>query len=65
MSQNKILNVVNHLFPDCIQNKKATMNSINGYGKCFQYAATIVLNYEKNRKKLSNNNETFRFYKKI
>ena len=26
--------------------KKATINSVNGDNKCFQYAATVALNYE-------------------
>ena len=33
--------------PDCIKNKKATINPINKkHNKCFQYAVTIALNYE-------------------
>ena len=34
--------------PDCIKNKKATINPINNKNnKYFQYAATFALNYEK------------------
>ena len=32
--------------PDWIKKKKATMNPKNKDNKCFQYAATVVLNYE-------------------
>ena len=32
--------------PDWIKNKKATINPKNEDDKCFQYAATIALNYE-------------------
>ena len=33
--------------PDWIKNKKATINPINKKdNKCFQYAATVVLNHE-------------------
>ena len=32
--------------PDWIKEKKATMNPKNKDNKCFQYAATVVLNYE-------------------
>ena len=33
--------------PDWIKNKKTTINSINKKNnKCFQYAATVALNYE-------------------
>ena len=32
--------------PDWIKNKKATINPKNEYDKCFQYAATVALNYE-------------------
>ena len=39
--------------PDCIKNKKATINLINNKdNKCFQYAATFALNYEKIGKSL-------------
>ena len=38
-------------FPDWIKNKKATINPINKKdNKCFQYAVTVALNYEKIRK---------------
>ena len=33
--------------PDWIKNKKVTIYSINDDNKCFQYAATVGLNYEK------------------
>ena len=32
--------------PDWIKKKKATINPKNTDGKCFQYAATVALNYE-------------------
>ena len=32
--------------PDWIKNKKVTINPKNEDDKCFQYAATIALNYE-------------------
>ena len=33
--------------PDWVKNKKPTINSINKKGtKCFQYAVTVMLNYE-------------------
>ena len=33
--------------PDWVKNKKLTINSINKKGnKCFQYAVTVMLNYE-------------------
>ena len=32
--------------PDCIKQKKATINPKNTNDKCFQYAATVALNYE-------------------
>ena len=32
--------------PDWIKKKKATINPKNADDKCFQYAATVVLNYE-------------------
>ena len=32
--------------PNCIKNKKATINLNNEDGKCFQYAVTVALNYE-------------------
>ena len=34
--------------PDWTKKKKATVNSKNGDDKCFQYAATVALNYKKN-----------------
>ena len=33
--------------PVWIKNKKATINSIKKSDKCYQYAVTVVLNYEK------------------
>ena len=33
--------------PDWIKNKKATIISKNKDNKCFQYAATVALNYKK------------------
>ena len=33
--------------PDWIKKKKATINPKNTEDKCFQYAATVALNYEK------------------
>ena len=33
--------------PDWIKKKKATINRKNADNKCFQYAATVALNYEK------------------
>ena len=36
---------------DCIKNKKVTINYFNKYNnKCVQYAITVVLSHEKNRK---------------
>ena len=32
---------------DWIKKKKATINPKNTDGKCFQYAATVAINYEK------------------
>ena len=32
--------------PDWIKKKKAAINPKNNDNKCFQYAATVVLNYE-------------------
>ena len=32
--------------PDCIKNKKATINPKNEDDKCFQYVTTVALNYE-------------------
>ena len=34
-------------YPVWIKNKKATINSIKKSNKCYQYAVTVVLNYEK------------------
>ena len=37
--------------PDCVKNKKATINTINKKdNKCFQYAVTVALNYEEIKK---------------
>ena len=33
-----------------VKNKKATINSTNNDGKCFQYAVTVALNYEQIKK---------------
>ena len=33
--------------PEWLENKKATTDSKNNDGKCFQYALTVALNYEK------------------
>ena len=33
-------------YPQWIKNKKATINPIDKKDKCFQYAATVVLNHE-------------------
>ena len=35
--------------PDRIKIKKAAINPINGDNKCFQYAATVALNYEEKK----------------
>ena len=32
--------------PDCIKTKKTTINMKNAENKCFQYAATLALNYK-------------------
>ena len=37
--------------PKWLKNKKATINPINNDDKCFQYAITIALNYQKKKKK--------------
>ena len=38
-------------YPDCIINKKATINFINKKGsKCFQYAIKVALNHEETGK---------------
>ena len=36
--------------PKWLQNKKATINPKNNDDQCFQYAITVALNHEKNRK---------------
>ena len=36
--------------PKWLKNKKATINPKNKDGKCFQYALTVALNYEKLKK---------------
>ena len=36
--------------PKCLKNKKATINPKNKNDKCFQYALTVALNYEKLKK---------------
>ena len=36
--------------PKWLKNKKATINSKNNHGKCFQYAPTVALNYEQIKK---------------
>ena len=47
-----------------MKNKKATINFINEKeNKCFQYAATVALNYEKNGKKIAENNKNQSFYR--
>ena len=33
--------------PECLKNKKATVNPKNNDDKCFQYALTVELSYEK------------------
>ena len=38
--------------PDWMKNKKATINPINKKEKCFQYAITVVLNYEEIKRDL-------------
>ena len=42
--------------PKCIRNKKVTISPEKNDNKCFQYAATIPLNYQiikKNQKRIS------------
>ena len=34
-------------YPEWLKNKKATINPKNNYDKCFQYALTVALNYQK------------------
>ena len=41
--------------PVWIKNKKATLNPVNNYDKCFQYAATAALNHEELAKKFATN----------
>ena len=41
--------------PEWIKNKKATINPNNNDKKCFQYALTVPLIYEKIKKKLTKN----------
>ena len=44
-------------FPDWIKKKKATINPKNADDKCFQYVATVALNYEeinRNLERVSN-----------
>ena len=36
--------------PEWLKNKKATINPKNNDDKCFQYALTVALNYEQNKK---------------
>ena len=43
--------------PDWQKNKKATINPKNNDDNCFQYALTVVLNYQEIEKKLSMNIE--------
>ena len=38
--------------PDWMKNKKATINPTNKKEKCFQYAITVVLNYEEIKRDL-------------
>ena len=45
-------------YPDWIKTKKVTINPVNDDNKCFQYAATVALNYEeigKNSERISKN----------
>ena len=46
--------------PECLKNKKATINPKNNDDKCFQYALTAALNHEqiKRRSTKNNKNET-------
>ena len=44
--------------PGWLKNKKAAINPVNTKdNKCFQYAVTVALNYEKNRKTYWKNNK--------
>ena len=36
--------------PEWLKNKKATIHIKNNYGKCFQHALTVALNYQKIKK---------------
>ena len=49
-----ILNMVSYIdSSDSIKNEKPTVNPINKKdNKCFQYAATVALNHEENKKYL-------------
>ena len=42
-------------FPKWLKSKKATINPKNNNYKCFQYALTVALNYEKKIKKFTKN----------
>ena len=33
--------------PKCLKNKKEITNPKNSYDKCFQYAVTVAINYQK------------------
>ena len=41
--------------PRCLKSKKATINPKNNGDKCFQYALTVALKYEKIKKRSSKN----------
>ena len=46
-------------FPKCIRNEKVTISPEKNNDKCFQYAATIPLNYQiikKNQERISSMN---------
>ena len=47
MSQDKFQTIGS---PDWIKNKKATINLKNEDDKCFEYVATVALNYEEIKK---------------
>ena len=47
---------------DQLKKKKPTINLENDDGRCFQYAVTIVLDYEEIGKKPSKNNKPLSFY---
>ena len=38
--------------PEWLKNEKSTINPKNNDNKCFQYALTVALNYEKTKKNL-------------